>query len=163
MIPKNRKSRGFSLLEVMIAGSVFLIGIMSVTALVMMSSQRRGRASKGAAMSRIVTEEYNRLSRRGYDNLVVGDIAASTVLDPDGRRVTVSGVVGNDCNATVGDAGTNLSGPDGGLRPDASQACCPGSICCKVVRLDALWDDTSQPGSPPISESYIGFVTKSCQ
>lgn len=160
--PKKRR-RGFSLLEAMIAGSIFLIGIMSVTALVMMSSQRRGRVSKGASVARAVVEEYNQKSRLGYDGLTLGTTAPYDRPDPDGRVITFTTTVGSDCNAAAGDAGTNFSAPGGALNADTSQSCCPGNICCRVLRVDATWRDTSVSGSPPVSESYIGFITKSCQ
>lgn len=160
---QQKRRRGFSLLEAMIAGSIFLIGIMSVTALVMMSSQRRGRVSKGASVARAVVEEYNRQSRLGYDGLPVGTIGPYDAPDPDGRVITFTTTVGSDCNAVPGDAGTNFSAPGGALNADPSQSCCPGNICCKVLRVDASWRDTSVPGSPTVGESYVGFITKSCQ
>ena len=167
----RNRARGFSLIEAMVAGAVFILGVTSATALVMMSSRQRGSASKGASMSRLITEEYLNLARRGYDGLVHVAPAPSTIdsskipgwsptkPDADGRVVALSGLVTKTCGSLA-----PFSASPTPTTEDDTHPCCvtAGRMCCLGVSLTATWTDFSKPGTPPISESYQGFITKSC-
>ena len=95
--------------------------------------------------------------------------ATYTVLDPDGRQVTFTATVGTDCGDPAAIGGLHTSLTDTNPLPVGSQNCpwpqapCVNGLCCKPVRLDATWADTSTPGAPAITETYVAFVTKSCQ
>ena len=159
-VRRRRVRAGFSLIETMTASAIFLIAFVSLTSFVAMTANRRAAASKHSAMTRLAADEYQRLMQSGFDSLPVTASTTFNKKDPDGREARFNLFVSDNCNADSPDGGSiktnNLVGTP-------SQACCTNNICCKALRLTMQWDDTSKPNRPQVSETYYGFVTKSCQ
>ena len=148
-----KSKRGFSLIEVLTASAIFLISFTALTGLVAMITNRRTGASKHSAMTRLASEEYQLYVRRGYDALVAPGAGYSRT-DPDGRKADFAITVSDDCNSV-------LPLP---RKLATTQACCPGGVCCKYLTVAMDWIDTSSPSvpHPHMTETYTGYVTKSC-
>ncbi len=148
-----KSKRGFSLIEVLTASAIFLISFSALTGLVAMITNRRNASGKHASMTRLAGEEYQRFVRQGYDALVA-PVGLYPRTDPDGRQAYFTVTVNDDCNSL-------LAGP---RQFPANQTCCAHNLCCKFLTVKMLWVDTLSPSvpHPTMTETYTGYVTKSC-
>ena len=159
---KLKSKRGFSLVEVLTASAIFLISFTAITGMVAMITNRRSAASKHASMTRLASEEYQRYVRQGYDSLVAPG-GFYDRADPDGRMGRFTVTVNPNCSDPfLPDSSIRRANLPSGAT--ASQACCPGNLCCKALLVQMEWTDTLSPikPSPVVREQYFGFVTKSC-
>lgn len=165
---KLRTSRhGFSLVEVMAASAIFLIAFVSLTGFMGMSTRRRAITSKHVSMTRLANQEYQRYLLMGYDALRVVPSTSFVRFDADGRKAWFEVAVTDNCSAPITLAGSATPLPTSALvtNPLSNvQTCCTGGVCCKALALQMQWLDTTKaPPHPWVTETYTGFVTKSCQ
>lgn len=162
----RRRQRGFSLLETMMAGAIFLIGFTGLTALLVSASVRRSRASKRAVIGRLAFDEYTRITNPGYDAMPDPGAGGATLTlnrtetDSLGRDVTFVTTIFQGCteaDTTFGQAGQQLN---------AEQACCAQDLngvgsCCRTVRVRAQMMLNGETGEM-LTDNFVGFVTKGC-
>lgn len=162
----RRRPRGFSLLETMMAGAIFLIGFTGLTALLVSASVRRSRASKRAVIGRMAYDEYTRVTTPGYDAMPDPGVGGASVVlnrtetDPLGRDVTFVTTIIQGCteaDTTFGMAGQQLNAEQGCCAQDTNGV---GS-CCRTVRVQAQMMLNGETGEL-LTDNFVGFVTKGC-
>lgn len=135
------------------AAVIFLVGFTGLTAMLINASVRRTRATKRALVGRMAYDEYTRTVLPGFDAMPVAGTYNRVGTDAEGRRVTFTTILTDTCvDPDTSFAAQPLPG---------GQACCPGDICCKTVRIEArsmLNPETNEE----IVDNYVGFVTKGC-
>ena len=151
----RRGGRGFSLIEAMMAAVIFLVGFTGVTAMMINASTRRTRATKRALVGRMAYDEYTRTTLPGYNALPAAGTYVRTDTDAEGRRVTFTTIVSDTC--------VDVDTTFGAMPLPGGQACCPGDICCKTVRIEAR-SVLNPEVTPPVEivDNYVGFVTRGC-
>lgn len=161
---RSRSATGFTLVELLMASTILIIGLTALTSLVIYSSKARGAATKRAFAARAASNQLSQISARGYDGLVntIGDFVPRTISDGD-RNYVLTGRIDGDCNhakITNENAKDDPSFVDGGSL-SASQDCCPltGRICCLYVEVDVNYTHEGADAGTITASTY---VTKGC-
>ncbi len=89
----NQGEGGFTLIEILIAMTIFAIGILAVTSMQIMALQTNARASRSTEAFAVATDKMEELIRTNYD-----DIDSSTDPEVDGEYTTTWNVT-EDNNA----------------------------------------------------------------
>ncbi len=82
--------RGATILEVMVAGAVLMLGLVGVLQLIISAAGASRRGSQSVSASFQAQDVLYQFIGSGFDGggLVPGSYDAGTVIEPDGRRLT---------------------------------------------------------------------------
>lgn len=165
-MPRSRSAiGGFTLVELLMASTILIIGLTALTSLVIYSSKSRGAATKRSFAARAASNQLSQIAARGYDGLVtnLGDFVPRTITDGD-RNYLLTGRIDGDCNhakITNENVKDDPSFAHDGGSLSASQGCCPltGSICCLYVEVDVNYTNEGADAGTITASTY---VTKGC-
>ena len=153
-----RAARGFTILELLVAGSLFIFGIAGITTMFIYSSQLAGRSTARDNMTRLASRVHQDRVQRGYGGLTAGTTTITNLTDPQGRAINITVAVEETTNNTTGCNSVLTANP---LPP--VQTCCTGNVCCLLVTTTSQWREVSGGRSvlqaPVIMQS---FVTRGC-
>jgi Tfp pilus assembly protein PilV len=150
-----------SLIEVMIAAVIFLAGVGGVVAMLTNAATRRTDAGKRAAAGQVAYAFFSTLAARGYDGLPVQGPTNQLVTDATGRQYFVSFQVWEctDPAAPQNRIGVNAL--------PATQPCCAGNTCCRVLQVRTRRDGVNAPfinnsTREVLDDAFVGYVTRGC-
>lgn len=151
--------RGFTILELLIAGSIFLLGVVGITTMIIYSSQLASVATARDNMTRLASRVHQDMVQRGYDGVTDGVTNITNLTDPQGRAITITVTVASTTSAVTGCNSLLTANP----LPPVQTCCGPGNVCCRLVTTSSQWREVVGGNLALTAPLQMqSFVTKGC-